>query len=80
VQILYNSYLPHPDSDLDVPQMNLDLLDEIYPIFNLYFMAFDYTGLTGQTRPANFGANAYTHCFNVIYNYICNFYSHVPPN
>jgi hypothetical protein len=25
-------YLPHPDSDLDVPYMNLDLLDETYPI------------------------------------------------
>jgi hypothetical protein len=26
------SYLCHPDSDLDVPHMNLDLLDETYPM------------------------------------------------
>jgi hypothetical protein len=32
VQILYKSYLPHLDSDLDVPYMNLDLLDETYPM------------------------------------------------
>jgi hypothetical protein len=28
VQILQKSYLPHPDSDLDVPHINLDLLNE----------------------------------------------------
>jgi hypothetical protein len=28
VQILQKSYLPHPDPDLDVPHMNLDLLNE----------------------------------------------------
>jgi hypothetical protein len=28
VQILQESYLAHPDSDLDVPHMNLDILDE----------------------------------------------------
>jgi hypothetical protein len=32
VQILYKSYLPHPDSDLDVPHMNLYILDEAYPM------------------------------------------------
>jgi hypothetical protein len=52
VQILYKSYLPHLDSDLDVPHMNLDLLDEIYPMVKskLYFMVFDHTGLTGGTH------------------------------
>jgi hypothetical protein len=39
VQILYKSYLPRPDSELDVPRMNLDLLDETYPMMKskLYF-------------------------------------------
>jgi hypothetical protein len=52
VQILYKSYLPHPDSDLDVPHMNLDLLDESYPMVKskLYFVDFDHTGLTGGTH------------------------------
>jgi hypothetical protein len=52
VQILYMSYLPHPDSNLDVPHMNLDLLDETYPMVKpkLYFMVFDHTGLTGGTH------------------------------
>jgi hypothetical protein len=36
-QNLYKSYLPHPNSDLDVPHMNLDLVDkrcarQFYPI------------------------------------------------
>jgi hypothetical protein len=41
VQILYK-YLPHPDSDLDVPHMDLDLLDETCPIVKskLYFVVF----------------------------------------
>jgi hypothetical protein len=48
-------YLPHPDSDLDVPYMNLDLLDETYPIVksNLYFVEFDHTGLAGGTHRLN---------------------------
>jgi hypothetical protein len=52
MQILYKSYLPHPDSDLDVPHMNLDLLDETYPMVKskMYFMVFDYTSLTGGTH------------------------------
>jgi hypothetical protein len=49
VQIMYRSYVPHPDSDLDVPHMNLNLLDETYPMVKskLYFMVFDHTSLTG---------------------------------
>ena len=35
VQILQKSYLPHPDSDLDVPHMDFDLLDETYPMVKL---------------------------------------------
>jgi hypothetical protein len=52
VQILEKSYLLHSDSDLDVPHMNLDLLDETYPMVksNLHFMVFDHTGLTGGTH------------------------------
>jgi hypothetical protein len=55
VQILHKSYLPHPDSDLDIPHMNLDLLDDTYPIVKskLYFMVFDHTGLTGGTHRAD---------------------------
>jgi hypothetical protein len=51
-QILYKSYLPHPDSDVDVPHMNFDLLDETYPMVKskLYFMVFDHTDLTGGTH------------------------------
>jgi hypothetical protein len=52
VQILYKSYLPYPDSDLDLPHMNLDLLDENYPMVKskLYFMVFDNNGPTGGTH------------------------------
>jgi hypothetical protein len=52
VQILYKSYFPHPDSDLDVSHMNLDLLDDTYPMVKskLHFMVFDHTGLTGGTH------------------------------
>jgi hypothetical protein len=53
VQILYKSYLPHPDSDLDVPHMNIDLLDETYPMVKsklYYFVVFDHIGLTGGTH------------------------------
>jgi hypothetical protein len=32
VQTFRKSYLPHPDSDFDVLHMNLDLVDEYYPI------------------------------------------------
>jgi hypothetical protein len=37
---------------LDVPHMNLDLLDETYPMVKskLYFMVFDHTGLIGGTH------------------------------
>jgi hypothetical protein len=43
---------PHPDSDLDVPHMNLDLLDETYSMVKskLYFVYIDHTGLTGGTH------------------------------
>jgi hypothetical protein len=52
VQILQKSYLPHPDSDLDVPHMNFDLLDETYSMvkFKLYFVVIDHTGLIGGTH------------------------------
>jgi hypothetical protein len=52
MQILHKSYLFHSDSDLDVPHMNLDVLDETYPIVKskLYFIVLDYTGLTGGTH------------------------------
>jgi hypothetical protein len=52
VQILQKLYLPHPDSDLDVPHMNLDLLDETYSMVKskLYFVDIDHTGLTGGTH------------------------------
>jgi hypothetical protein len=51
VQILQKSYLPHPDSDLDIPHMNLDLLDETYSMLKskLYFVDTNHTGLTGGT-------------------------------
>jgi hypothetical protein len=52
VQILYKSYLPHPDSDLVVAHMNINLLDETNPMVKskLYFIIFDHTGLTGGTH------------------------------
>jgi hypothetical protein len=52
VQILQKSYLPHPDSNLNVPHMNLDLLDETYSMVKskLYFVDIDHTGLTGGTH------------------------------
>jgi hypothetical protein len=41
--------LLHPDSDLDVLYMNLDLLDESYPMVKskLTFEDFDQDGLIG---------------------------------
>jgi hypothetical protein len=68
VQILYKSYLPHPDFNLAVRHMNLDLLNEIYPMVKskLYVIVFDHTGLIGgthrsdpQARPANFRCKHY---------------------
>jgi hypothetical protein len=52
VQILQKSYLPHLDSDLDIPHMKLDLLDETYSMVmpKLYFVDIDHTGLTGGTH------------------------------
>jgi hypothetical protein len=52
VQVLYKSYPHHPDSDLDVPDMNLDLLDETYPMVKskVYFLVFDHISLTGGTH------------------------------
>jgi hypothetical protein len=77
VHILYKSYLTYPDSDLDVLYMNLDLLDETYPMVKskLYFVVFDHTGLTGgthrsdrsHTRRANFVCEQYV-C--VLTNYL----------
>jgi hypothetical protein len=56
VQILQKSYLPHPDSDLDVLHMCLDLLDETYPMLKskLYFVDVDHTGLTSETYTCQF--------------------------
>jgi hypothetical protein len=57
-------YLPHPDSDLDVLYMNLDLLDESYPMVKSKLRFEDVVqggltapqgGLTASPRPANFG-------------------------
>jgi hypothetical protein len=49
VQTFRKPYLPHPDSDFDVLYMNLDLLNESYPLFKskLPFEDFDQGGLTG---------------------------------
>jgi hypothetical protein len=52
VQIFQKSSLSHPDSDFDVPHMNLDLLDETYPMAKskLYFVDIDHIRLTGGTH------------------------------
>jgi hypothetical protein len=49
VEIFRKPYLSHPDSKLDVRYMNLDLLDETYPIgkSKLPFKDFVQGGLTG---------------------------------
>jgi hypothetical protein len=49
VQIFQKPYLPHLDTELDVPYMNLDLLDESYPMveYKLPFEDFGHSGLTG---------------------------------
>jgi hypothetical protein len=49
VQTFRKSYLPHPDSDFDVLHMNLDLVDEYYPIVmsKLPFEEFDQGGQIG---------------------------------
>jgi hypothetical protein len=49
VQTFRKPYLPHPDFDLDVLYMNLDLLDESYPMVKskLPFEEFDQGGQTG---------------------------------
>ena len=48
VQVFQKPYLPHPDSYLDVLYMNLDLLDELYPMVKskLPFEEFDQGGQT----------------------------------
>jgi hypothetical protein len=48
VQIFQKSYLLHPDSELDVIYMDLDVLDETYPTVKskLPFDDFDQGGLT----------------------------------
>jgi hypothetical protein len=53
VQTLQKPYLPHPDSNLDVLYMNLDLLDESYPTVKskLPFEDFGHGGLTGYALP-----------------------------
>ena len=49
VQNLQKPYLSHTDSELDVPHIYLDLLDEIYLMVKskLSFEHLDHTGLTG---------------------------------
>jgi hypothetical protein len=48
VQIFQKPYLLHPDSELDVLYMHLDVFDETYPIVKSKpFDYFDYSGLTG---------------------------------
>jgi hypothetical protein len=53
MQTFRNPYLPHPNSDLDVLYMNLDLLDESYPMVKskLPFDDLDQGGLTGYAIP-----------------------------
>ena len=48
VQNFPKPYLFHPDSKLDVLYMNLDLLDESYPMVKciLHFEQVDHTSLT----------------------------------
>jgi hypothetical protein len=55
VQILQKSYLSHPDSELDVLYMNLDLLDENYPmvVSKLPFEQLSQAGLTGLSCQSN---------------------------
>jgi hypothetical protein len=49
VEIFRKPYLSHPDSELDVLYMDLDLFDETYPMgkSNLPFKDFGQGGLTG---------------------------------
>jgi hypothetical protein len=53
MQTFRKTYLPHLDSDLDVLYMNLDLLDESYPMVKskLSFEGFYQGGLTGYVIP-----------------------------
>jgi hypothetical protein len=49
VEIFRKPYLSHPDSELDVLYMDLDLLNETYPMgkSNLPLKDFGQSGLTG---------------------------------
>jgi hypothetical protein len=49
VQIFQKPYLLHPDSELDVLYMDLEVLNETYPMVKskLPFEDIDYGGLTG---------------------------------
>jgi hypothetical protein len=53
MQTLSKPYLSHPDSKLDVLYMDLDLLDESYPMVKskFPFENFDQGGLTGYAIP-----------------------------
>jgi hypothetical protein len=55
VQTFRKPYLPHPDSDLDVLYMNLDLLDKSYPMVKAKFPFDDFVqgGLTAPIRWSN---------------------------
>jgi hypothetical protein len=57
VQIFQKLYLLHPDSELDVLYMDLDVLGESYPMVEskLPFEYFDQGSLTDLPRPTNFG-------------------------
>jgi hypothetical protein len=53
VQTFRKSYLPHPDSELDILYVDLDLLNDLYPMVKakLPFEDFDLGGLTGYAIP-----------------------------
>jgi hypothetical protein len=72
VQIFQKSYILHPDSELDVLYMDLDLLDETYPTVKskLPFEDFDQGGLTRwyhrldrPTYSCQFWVSTYASCF-----------------
>jgi hypothetical protein len=56
VEIFRKPYLSHPDYELDVLYMDLDLLDRSYPIgkSKLPFKDFGQGGLTGLTQTCHF--------------------------
>jgi hypothetical protein len=72
VQIFQKPYLFHPDSELDVLYMDLDVLDETYPMVEskLHFEDFSHGGLTWwdprldrPTYTCQFWLSTYAPCF-----------------